>query len=246
MRKLRRQHSPDLLDVCPVIGQAGYFVLTAQFSLALQPCRKNAFFQRMQERHTKGDILVALGLIIAIDALQSLIQLADEKGHIGRLLFKFNQPFMGAIAGIAKVNRCGSIVIDDRARFHTGDCDGLISIVDDHFLAESIDKMFQPAADLDPERLAGSELNGISQQVSPKSSVGIDHESVLLTQLHVTKSDGLGAWFAIFLHGHKFHKNSVVKIQQHPIVIRISLRGEEPLDVVPRIFTASEWTQVSR
>ena len=181
----------------------------------------------MQDRQAEGDILMPFCFVVAIDALQRLIKLADKKRHISGLPLEFDQPFMRAIAGIPKIYRRGRIVIHDSARLFRRDRNSLIRIVHDHLLAKGIDKMLQPPTDLYPEREAGGKLDRIPQQIPPQPAIGVDHQRILLSQLHIIKPDGLGVGLAIFFHRHELHKDAMIQEQQHPVIMRIALRRKK-------------------
>src|ERR1700677_3222635 len=185
MRKPARQHSLYLLDVFPVISQPRYLMLATELALAFQPCREHTLLQRMQDRQTKGDILMSFCFVVAIDALQGLVELADKKRHISGLPLEFNQPFMSAVSRIPEIDRGRRIVIHDSTRLFRRYRNGLVRIVHDHFFAKGIDKMLEPPADLYPEREQRSKLDGVPQQIPPSPPIGIDHQRILLPQHHI-------------------------------------------------------------
>src|SRR5258708_682112 len=159
-----RDKRTDLFNVFPVIGKAWHLMLSSQFTFTLQPGGKYALLQSMEDGHAKGDVLIPFSLVIAVDALQGLIQLVDELIQLARLFFKLHQPFMGAISVVAEIDGGCRVIIDHRSRFLTGNSDGLVRIVYDDLFSKCIDEMFEPAADLDAERKFGGELDGVPQQ----------------------------------------------------------------------------------
>ena len=132
----------DLFNIFSVIGQARYFVLAAELAFAFQPGGEYAFVEGVEQGGAEGDILMPLGLVVAVDALQCLVELVGELFQAGRLFFKFYQPFVSAIALIAEIDGRCRIIIDYRTGVPAGDGDGLVGVVDDDLFTKGVDKMF--------------------------------------------------------------------------------------------------------
>ena len=84
----------EFLQVFAGIGKAGYLVLPAQFSLGLKPVVKQAFPGLVQAKRVQGYILVAFGLVVRIEGLERLVEVAAKGLQVSRGLPEFDQPLV--------------------------------------------------------------------------------------------------------------------------------------------------------
>src|SRR5207344_1315749 len=101
------------------------------------------------------------------------------------------------------------IIIYDRPSQLGRLCNRLVGVVHDYFFPKSIDEMLEPATYFYSERMERCKLNGITEQVAPKSAVGTDHKRIMLVQFNIIQSDGMRVVLAVFFDGHEFIKCSV-------------------------------------
>ena len=71
-------------------------MLTAQLPVPLQPVVEQTLAGFHNLQRLQGDILVALGLVVAVDLLQLLVEYGRKDGQIGWFLRELNEPLMTA------------------------------------------------------------------------------------------------------------------------------------------------------
>src|SRR5882757_7095427 len=98
---------------------------------------------------------------------------------------------MCTIGMISKINRCSCIVIYNRSGSVGCLHNRPVGIVHNEFFSKSINKMFEPATYLDPVWPEAGKLYGISEQVTPETSVCADHQCVILVQFNILQPDRL-------------------------------------------------------
>src|SRR6201746_1697075 len=98
---------------------------------------------------------------------------------------------MCSVGMIPEIYRSRCIVIHNRSGFNGCLHNGLVGIVYNELFSKGIDKMFQSAAYSDAVRSESGELNGITQQIAPESSIGTDHQGIIFTQLHIFQANRL-------------------------------------------------------
>ena len=123
------------------IAQSWHFVLSAQLALGLQPVVEQVLAGRDNLQLLQGDVLVALGLVVAVDLLQFLVQQDGKLCQIVWCLGELDEPLVTALrVGIHEHG--GSRIFQHLgARLLAGIGQSLLGIVNDELLAKGVDEV---------------------------------------------------------------------------------------------------------
>ncbi len=141
-------HHEHLIDVLAAVAQARNLMLSTQLALALQPFIEESRLGLNYLQVLKGDIVEALGLIIAVDFLQLLCR-AGWQTHSGPCWFlrELDEPLVAALGIAVHIDRSSGIFRNLRTRLLAGIGQSLLGIVHNQFLAKGIDKVLGTAGD---------------------------------------------------------------------------------------------------
>ena len=78
----------NLFQILSLITQSWHFMLATEFSLCSQPFIENSFWKNANNGRPQCDVLMALGFVVTVQVLQSLIQFLSELLQIIRRLFQ--------------------------------------------------------------------------------------------------------------------------------------------------------------
>ena len=175
--------------------------------------------QRLQ-----GDVLVSLGLVVAVQVLQLHVQQVSKLLDVTRRMRELDEPLVTTLGiGIHKDGSC-------RIFQHLGTClfagigQTTLGIVDNEFLAKGIDKALGAPGD---DKLIGvdrGEADCVAYHVTPQATRGGYQHGVVLVFLHTPQRHDITS-----VHRLEFIEHAVVEHQQHRLVGRVVLQSEEAL-----------------
>ena len=211
--------------MCPVIPEAGHFVLSAEFPFLFEP---------VVEQARAGDVQVqpferehALGFVVGIEALQLPVYEFGKGFRVGRRRLELHEPFVRpAFPLFHKDGGCGEF-IHFRARFPASVIQGFGGVVNDYLFAEGVDKQLCASRNLEFVGFHGREHDGVAYHVPPEPAVRGDYHGVIHAGLHFFEQQRAGLCLAQFAHRHKLIIYVVVQHQQHRRVCRVVLQAEE-------------------
>ena len=134
---------------------------------------------------------------------------------------------MGTVSFFTKINRACRIISDNGLGDFAGFGDGPLCIIDDQFLAKCIDEKLQSANHFYPEGSYTGELDRVSDQVTPESSIGGDDRGIVLSYLNIFEPNRSGLILAIFFYRHELIENAMVKEKHHAFRPGDVLGGKE-------------------
>ena len=168
------------------------------------------------------DVLISLGLIVAIYLLQPLIQQTGKLCQVVRRLGELNNPLVATL-GIGIHKDWSSCVFQNLStRLFTGIGQSLLGIVDDQFFAKSIDKALGASRDDELIRIGRSEADGIAYHIAPQATRSGNQHGVVLVFLNTPQRHYL-VLCAFSVELLELVEHSIVQHQQHGLVGRVVL-----------------------
>ena len=91
-------HFQHLFDEVAGVAQAGYLMLSAQFSLFAQPVVEEVGPGHDDFEAVEEDAFVAFGFVVGVYLLQGLVEYVGEGFEVGGCLFKLDEPLVVSAA----------------------------------------------------------------------------------------------------------------------------------------------------
>ena len=129
------------------VGEAGHLVLSAQLAFALKPVVKKPLTRLDNLQRLQRDVLVTLGVVVAVDAPERLVEQTGELRQILRLAGELDEPLMTATARSVHIDGRRRIFQDLSARLATGFVERLLGIVHNNLLTEGVDETLRTSRD---------------------------------------------------------------------------------------------------
>src|SRR5512133_1097835 len=109
---------------------------------------------------------------------------------------------------------------------------GFFSIIDDHFLAEGIDKMFCASGNPDFMREKTCECDGIAYDISPQTAICRDYHCIIHSFFNLSYRQCAGIAGVHLICRNKLIIDPVIKHQQHRTVCRVILNCKKTFGCV--------------
>ena len=185
-------------------------MLAAQFALGLQPVVEQTFAGRDNLKVLQGDVLIALGLVVAVQLLESAVQDVGKLLYALRGLRELDEPLVATLGVLVHEDRRSGILQHLGACQLAGILQSLLGIVDDEFLAKGVDEALGATRDDELIGVGGCELHRVAQHIAPQATRGGDEHGVVLASLDTPQGhDIVGA------HLLELVEDVVVEHQQH-------------------------------
>ena len=171
-------------DMLSAVTETGHLVLSSQLASHLQPFVEQTFACFDELEGLEGDILEALGFVVAVQLLQSLIEELGKLFQVSGFLSKLYEPLVSAF---------GLFIHEDGGRrvfAHLGAClqagimKSLLSIVNNKLFAKSIDETLGTASDDKLIRIGRGETHRITEEIAPETVGCGDNDGIVLVFLH--------------------------------------------------------------
>ena len=159
-----------LVDDVAVIIESRHFVLSAQFADAFEPVVEQSFACRHNFELLQRNVFVAFGYLFRVDALQCVVQAFGKGCEVGRFLFELDDPLVSAFSFGVHKHWGSGVFIHHSSRSAASLEQALFGIVDNEFLAKSIDKALGSAADDEFVGVDLGEAHRIANLVTPQSA----------------------------------------------------------------------------
>ena len=229
-------------------------MLSTQLALPLQPFVEESGpclddFQRLQRY-----VLVALGLVVAVQLLQFPVQDTGKILQVGWRLGKLDEPLVTALRIVVHKHRGSGIFADHGSRLLTSIAQSFFCIVDNQFLAKGIDETLGTPRNHELIGIGRREADGIANHVAPQSARCRNQHGIVPAFLHGPERNrrkmGIGrntvgrvlCPLFQFLDRHELVEHIVVEHQQHRLVRRIVLYAEEPFAGIIGLHVMHVWT----
>ena len=196
-------------------------MLAAELALPRQPAGKRARGQHPQQGRGQGQVAVALGVVVGIEAAQRGVEHGCEAVGVGRWgpggqLYGplVAAPVYFAAAPSGEVHRGGREVVNPAAGGLAGGRHGGFGILNYHFLAERVEEVFGASRDAHPVGPQAGEAHSVAHHVAPQPGVGADDQCVGPVQGHFMQRHGARIKGLPLVGGQKFVVDAVVEQQQ--------------------------------
>ena len=205
-------------------------------SLRLQPVVEEVLSGHDEFQRLQGDVLVALGLVVAVDLLQLLVEQACKQLSVGWRNGKLDDPLVSALGVAVHEHRCCRVLTHLGPRLVAGVGQALLGIVDDELFAKGVDKVLRTSGDDEFVGVYRRELYGVANHISPQSARRRDDHGVVLARFDGPKGDCCLSVELLELIEHV-----VVNHEEHRLVLRVVLYAEESLTGIVGLLVVHAW-----
>ena len=204
-------------------------MLASQLALALEPVveevRTSLHDFQVLERH----VVESLGLIVAVDFLQTLVEERCKLVEVGRFLGELYQPLVTALGIAVHIDWSCRVFSHLCPCLLTGIVKSLLGIIHDEFFAEGIDEVLGTTCDDKLVWILARKLHGITYQISPQATRGRDDHRIVLAHLDALQGYDGRMVGAKLIHRNKLIEDIIIYHERHGRVARIVLQAKESL-----------------
>ena len=159
-------------------------MLTTQLVVRLQPVVEQLRTGLHNFQWLQRDAMRTLGLVVAIEFLQAVVEQACKLVKVLRLASKLNEPLVATMCMLVHEDRCSSVFAHLGAGLFAGIGESALGVVHDEFLAEGIDEILRATSDDELIWILLREHHRVANHIAPQSTRGGDHHRIVLTRLY--------------------------------------------------------------
>ena len=211
-----------------LIRQARNLVLTTQLTLHLQPVVEEILAGHDHLQVLQRDVVRALGLVVAVQLLQFLVQYLLKLTDVLRCTGKLYEPLVATLRVLVHEHRSCRVFKHLGTRLLAGVGQSAFGIVHDELLAKGIDEVLCATRDDEFIRILLSEHDSVANHVAPQSARRTNHHGIVSAHFHALQRHHVGAHVLVqFVQWHKLVEHVVVQHEQHGMVRGVVLDAEE-------------------
>ena len=159
-------------------------MLTTQLVVRLQPVVEQLRTGLHNFQWLQRDAMRTLGLVVAVEFLQAVVEQARKFVKVLRLASKLDEPLVATVGMLVHEHRCSSVFAHLGAGLFAGIGESALGVVHDEFLAEGIDEILRAAGDDELIWILLREHHRVANHIAPQSTRGGDHHRIVLARLH--------------------------------------------------------------